>query len=340
VPLVVTSAKRLSALPDVPTMIEAGYPAVEALSWGGLFAPARTPQPIVKRLSDELGLVMKSAEVKAALDTVASFPTDMPHEAFAPYVAREAGKWGGRRPQVGRESGVTAQDRKARVHVRRHLKGEHKGPASGPPMPFAQRCSPYGPSSLGTRRQRIGRPRPRSTARLRMGKACVARSHNGSLVITAGASYCVEAAKAFEREHRFEIRLARVNSRAASASPLRPKQRVPAVGRGVTNAWWEGRADLIGPQPLAPRHPRIKIQRPKADHQPGIERAWRRHAHGLVRPSRIWSTRPKRFTRRADRTAQHKASLPTQIPNHCLLPTAQNRTNFCSRRLAWSTRTA
>ncbi|HEY2977441.1 MAG TPA: tripartite tricarboxylate transporter substrate-binding protein [Burkholderiaceae bacterium] len=87
----------MSALPDVPTLIEAGYPAVEALSWGGLFAPASTPQPIVKRLSDELGLVMKSAEVKAALDTVASFPTDMPHEAFAPYVAREAGKWGGRR---------------------------------------------------------------------------------------------------------------------------------------------------------------------------------------------------------------------------------------------------
>jgi len=134
VPPVVTSAKRLSALPDVPTMIEAGYPAVEALSWGGLFAPERTPQPIVKRLSDELGLVMKSAEVKAALDTVASFPTDMPHEAFAPYVAREAGKWGGRRPQVGRESGVTAQDRKARVHVRRHLKGDHKGPVSAPPM--------------------------------------------------------------------------------------------------------------------------------------------------------------------------------------------------------------
>jgi hypothetical protein len=39
-------------------------------------------------------------------------------------------------------------------------------------------------------------------------------------------------------------------------------------------------------------------------------------------------------------TAQHKASLPTQIPNHCLVPTAQNRTNFCSRCLALSTRTA
>jgi tripartite-type tricarboxylate transporter receptor subunit TctC len=93
VPLAVTSTKRLAALPDVPTMSEAGFGAVEALSWGGLFAPARTPPAIVKRLSDELGVVMKSAEVKAALDTAASFALDMPHEAFQPYVAREAGKW-------------------------------------------------------------------------------------------------------------------------------------------------------------------------------------------------------------------------------------------------------
>jgi tripartite-type tricarboxylate transporter receptor subunit TctC len=93
VPLAVTSASRLAALPDVPTMTEAGFGAVEALSWGGLFAPARTPDAIVRRLSDELGIVMKSAEVKASLETAASFPMDMPHEAFQGYVAREAGKW-------------------------------------------------------------------------------------------------------------------------------------------------------------------------------------------------------------------------------------------------------
>jgi len=93
VPLAVTSAKRLAALPDVPTMSEAGFGGVEALSWGGLFAPARTPPAIVRRLSDELGGVMNSAEVKAALDSAASFALDLPHEAFQAYVAREAGKW-------------------------------------------------------------------------------------------------------------------------------------------------------------------------------------------------------------------------------------------------------
>ena len=102
VPLAVTSAKRLPALPDVPTMAEAGFGAVEALSWGGLFAPARTPRAIVKRLSDEVGEVMKSAEVKASLEVAASFALDMPHETFQPYVAREAGKWA----EVVRRSGA------------------------------------------------------------------------------------------------------------------------------------------------------------------------------------------------------------------------------------------
>jgi tripartite-type tricarboxylate transporter receptor subunit TctC len=101
-PLAVTSTKRLAALPDVPTMAEAGFGAVEALSWGGLFAPARTPPAIVKRLSDEASEVMKSAEVKASLETAASFALDMPHEAFQPYVAREAGKW----TEVVRRSGA------------------------------------------------------------------------------------------------------------------------------------------------------------------------------------------------------------------------------------------
>jgi len=105
VPLAVTSSKRLAALPEVPTMAEAGFGAVEALSWGGVFAPARTPPAIVRRLSDELGAVMKSAEVKASLESVASFPMDMPHEAFQAFVAREAGKWA----DVIRKSGAKVE---------------------------------------------------------------------------------------------------------------------------------------------------------------------------------------------------------------------------------------
>jgi tripartite-type tricarboxylate transporter receptor subunit TctC len=90
-------------------MTEAGFGAVEALSWGGVFAPARTPPAIVKRLSDELGAVMKSAEVKASLDSVASFPMDMPHEAFQAFAPREAGRWAEliRRSGARYQGGVT-----------------------------------------------------------------------------------------------------------------------------------------------------------------------------------------------------------------------------------------
>ncbi|MGM9491170.1 hypothetical protein [Ideonella sp. YS5] len=55
-----------------------------------------------KRLSDELAEVMNSAEVKAGLETAASFPINMPHEAFQDFVAREAGQWA----EVIRKSGA------------------------------------------------------------------------------------------------------------------------------------------------------------------------------------------------------------------------------------------
>lgn len=103
--LAVTSASRIPVLPNVPTMAEAGFAGVEALSWGGLFAPANTPATIVKRLSDEVTQVMSSPIVKAALDSVASFTIGMPHEAFRAYVASEAGKW----TEVIRKSGASLE---------------------------------------------------------------------------------------------------------------------------------------------------------------------------------------------------------------------------------------
>lgn len=103
--LAVTSAGRIPVLPNVPTMAEAGFAGVEALSWGGLFAPANTPAAIVKRLSDEVTQVMSSPVVKAALDSAASFTIGMPHEAFQAYVASEAGKW----TEVIRKSGASLE---------------------------------------------------------------------------------------------------------------------------------------------------------------------------------------------------------------------------------------
>lgn len=91
--LAVTSTTRLAALPNVPTMLEAGIPSVVAMNWGGVFAPANTPAAVVKRLSDEVGRALNSPEVTASLDAVSSVKIGMPHQEFQPFVAAEAAKW-------------------------------------------------------------------------------------------------------------------------------------------------------------------------------------------------------------------------------------------------------
>ncbi|AVQ85046.1 Bug family tripartite tricarboxylate transporter substrate binding protein [Variovorax sp. PMC12] len=103
--LAVTRGQRMPMLPDVPTMAEAGYPGIEALSWGGLFAPAKTPEAIVKRLSAEVTETLRSPEIKSSLDAVGSFIIDMPHPEFQAYVAHEAAKW----TEVLRTAGVSLQ---------------------------------------------------------------------------------------------------------------------------------------------------------------------------------------------------------------------------------------
>ena len=102
--LVVVSGKRLAALPEVPTMVESGYPDSTSGSWQGVFVPAGTPREIVSRLYDALLQTMKSPEVverlgKGGVDVV----TSASPAAFAEYVAAETRRWG----KVAKESGAT-----------------------------------------------------------------------------------------------------------------------------------------------------------------------------------------------------------------------------------------
>jgi tripartite-type tricarboxylate transporter receptor subunit TctC len=62
--LAVTTAKRSSALPDVPTLAEAGVPNIDVGTWFGLFAPASTPAPIVARLNKEVVAVLNDAAAR------------------------------------------------------------------------------------------------------------------------------------------------------------------------------------------------------------------------------------------------------------------------------------
>jgi tripartite-type tricarboxylate transporter receptor subunit TctC len=63
--LAVTSAKRWTARPEIPTVAEAGFPAYVTSSWIGLFAPPETPREIITRLNREIGRILAEPEVKA-----------------------------------------------------------------------------------------------------------------------------------------------------------------------------------------------------------------------------------------------------------------------------------
>ena len=63
-PLALTGAKRIAALPDTPTMAEAGVPGYEVYEWNGVFAPAGTPAPVVQKLADALAKAMASPDIK------------------------------------------------------------------------------------------------------------------------------------------------------------------------------------------------------------------------------------------------------------------------------------
>lgn len=102
--LVVVGARRLAALPAVPTMVESGYPASVSGSWQGIFVPAGTAKEIVQRLYDVVLQTMKSPEVverlaKGGVEVV----TSASPAAFAAFVASDTERWG----RVARESGAT-----------------------------------------------------------------------------------------------------------------------------------------------------------------------------------------------------------------------------------------
>jgi len=95
-PLAVTSAKRSSALPDVPTVEEAGGPALkgfEASSWFGLLAPAGTPADVVSRIQQESAKALASPAVREKLEAQGAIPGGNTPAEFAKMIADEHAKW-------------------------------------------------------------------------------------------------------------------------------------------------------------------------------------------------------------------------------------------------------
>jgi tripartite-type tricarboxylate transporter receptor subunit TctC len=92
--LAVTSAQRSTALPDVPTIAEAGpVPGFDASSWFGLLAPAGTPPEIVNRLQQETAKALSTPEIKERLQAQGAIPSGMSPQEFARYIDAETKKW-------------------------------------------------------------------------------------------------------------------------------------------------------------------------------------------------------------------------------------------------------
>jgi tripartite-type tricarboxylate transporter receptor subunit TctC len=89
----VTGAKRSPALPDIPTVSEAGLPGYEHTGWFGIMAPAATPKPILEKLSAEIKAVTERPDVRAAWDKQGVEPMYMAPAEFEAYLRAELEKW-------------------------------------------------------------------------------------------------------------------------------------------------------------------------------------------------------------------------------------------------------
>jgi len=89
----VTSAKRTTFLPDLPTVSESGLPGYETTLWWGIFAPSKTPKPIVDRLNGEIHKAMATAEMKKVFSDFGAEPSPTTPEQFSGMVRQEIVKW-------------------------------------------------------------------------------------------------------------------------------------------------------------------------------------------------------------------------------------------------------
>jgi tripartite-type tricarboxylate transporter receptor subunit TctC len=92
--LAVIAPSRSPALPDVPTVAEAGLPDFDVTTWYGVLAPAGTPRPIISQLNQALVKIMHSPELKDRLAATGTDPLTSTPEEFADYIKREIAKWG------------------------------------------------------------------------------------------------------------------------------------------------------------------------------------------------------------------------------------------------------
>jgi len=103
--IAVTSAKRAPTVPDLPTLAEAGVAGYEATSWNGIFAPAKTPRPIIDKIHADVVKILKAPDVREKLIAAGSDPVGSTPEEFLAFVKVELARWG----KVIRENNIRAE---------------------------------------------------------------------------------------------------------------------------------------------------------------------------------------------------------------------------------------
>ena len=93
--LAVTTPQRNPAFPNVPTAIEAGVPGYDFASWGGLFAPARTPREIVMRLNAEVAKALQSEDLRRRFEEMGLIAKPSAPEEFGQFLQSEMNRWKG-----------------------------------------------------------------------------------------------------------------------------------------------------------------------------------------------------------------------------------------------------
>jgi tripartite-type tricarboxylate transporter receptor subunit TctC len=91
--IAVTAAKRSKALPDVPTIAEAGIPGYEATTWFGVFAPAQTPPAIIDKLNRAIADALRKPAVLEKIAGMGAEPMLMTPDEFRKLVKTDTEKW-------------------------------------------------------------------------------------------------------------------------------------------------------------------------------------------------------------------------------------------------------
>jgi tripartite-type tricarboxylate transporter receptor subunit TctC len=102
-PIAITTAKRSSAMPDLPSVAESGLPGYDVVTWYGLLAPAGTPKEIVNRMNSEIAKILQTPDMKERIASISSEPGGISPAQFADLIKAETVKWA----KVVKDSGAT-----------------------------------------------------------------------------------------------------------------------------------------------------------------------------------------------------------------------------------------